>query len=385
MLQTIFYVRHKQLGATMTEFAGVEMPLFYSGITEEHIHTRTKVGLFDLCHMGRIGIRGREVRTFLDRVTPSYVSATPAGRVLYSFLLDPSGGVRDDITIYVADDFAMLVVNAANKRADFEWICSHAITQPDVDIEDWSDHLAMLAIQGPDSDQAMAWVFEGLFEPCAYYTFRHHTPDEVAQRGPSWLATAIPSDVSPRVPVLLYSATGYTGERGYELYCSPTLALAIWDRLMESRDAVGICPVGLGARDSLRLEAGMPLYGHELTLETTPLEAGLAKYIAFDKPGDFIGRRALEEQRRSGVPRRLVGLEMVGRTPVPRHGYAIRRDGCAIGQVTSGIFSPTLGKNIALAYVQPEFAEIGAQLSVEIRGRDWPAQVVKRPFYKRSL
>jgi aminomethyltransferase len=379
--RTILWERHHALGATLTEFGGWEMPLYYTSITGEHLHTRSKVGMFDLCHMGRLGLRGPRVREFLDWLTPAPVMSAPAGRVLYSFLLNERGGVIDDITIYVGADGALLVVNASNREKDHQWIEGRAATFGGVEVCNWSDDLAMLAVQGPLADGAMKYILGDAFEPLGYYTFRELSraalPQAVAGVGAS-LGT-------DEVPFFIYSATGYTGEAGYEIYAAPQAVVAFWDAAMAAAPLLQLLPVGLGARDSLRLEAAMPLYGHELTEERSPLEAGLGKFVDFAKPVDFIGRRALDAQRDQGVTMRLAGLEMVGRGPVPRHGYAVKTpEGQTVGSVTSGVFSPTLQKNIALAYVESSHATPGTELAVEIRGRLCPVRVVRKPFYRRS-
>ncbi len=378
--RTVFYERHRALGATLTEFAGWEMPLYYAGMTEEHLHTRSHVGIFDLCHMGRIAVSGERFREFLDWLTPAAVATAQPGRVLYSFLLNENGTVIDDITIYVGQAHAMLVVNAANLAKDLLWLQSKAQEFGGAVIADWSNELAMVAVQGPRADEVMEAVLGPCFTPLGYYTFTEISANQLEKHG----RLSLPSSPTERFAVL-YSATGYTGERGYEIYAPPEVALAFWDTAFGSAVGMLLRPIGLGARDSLRLEAAMPLYGHELTEETTPLEAGLAKFVDFTKEADFIGRSKLEAQRQNGVVRRLVGLEMPVRGPVPRHGYSVLSpNGQAIGHITSGVYSPSLQKNIALAYVRSDFSAVGSEVAVEIRGRLFPMQVAKKPFYKRS-
>ncbi|MGC8740341.1 MAG: glycine cleavage system aminomethyltransferase GcvT [Candidatus Sumerlaeaceae bacterium] len=378
-LRTILYSRHKLLGAAMTDFAGWEMPLYYSGITEEHCHTRSKVGLFDLSHMGRFIIRGSAFREFLDWVTPAPIALAQAGKVLYSFFLNERGGVIDDITIYMGTDCAMLVVNAANRQKDYLWLMQRAAEFTGVEIEDHSEHLAMIAVQGPLADRAMEYLFGSAFCSCAYYSFQELAVSQLpVPLGPMESSTN-------ESLVLIYSATGYTGELGYEIYAHAAVIEALWDKLIANATDLELKPIGLGARDSLRLEAAMPLYGHELTDEILPLEAGLSRFVDFSKPTSFIGREALETQREQGVSRKLVGLEMSGRGAIPRHGCAVKNSANEIiGTVTSGGYSPTLEKNIALAYVATSHTAPGTSLQVEIRGRLWPATVVKKPFYKRS-
>lgn len=353
-------------GATMVDFNGWHMPLYYRGITEEHIHTRSAAGLFDLCHMGRVVLSGARTREFADWLTPARLRAAKPGDVLYSFLLNERGCPIDDITVYLDDGSIMLVVNAGNHDRALEWIQRQAAAFGGVDVEDRSYSWAMIAVQGPGSDAAMSGFLGAKFEPLDYYTFR-------TVRG------------NPFAPEMLYSATGYTGEHGYEVYLPAASASRAWSALLEAGVGAGIQPVGLGARDSLRLEAAMPLYGHELNDETTPLEAGLGKFIDFEKP-DFVGRDALVAQKESGgAARKLAGMEMLQRGPVPRQGHEVfSPDEERVGMLTSGIYSPSLQKNIALGYLRAPCAAAGTEVLVEIRGRRHPARVVKRPFYKRS-
>jgi len=381
MPKTIFFERHETAGATMTDFGGWHMPLYYSGIIDEHLYTRAKAGLFDLCHMGRIGIWGKEWQAFLDYVLPANITAAEPGRVLYSFLLNPKGGVIDDVTAYVAEDYGMLVVNAANREKDLQWIRDQLPRFPGVTVEDWSDALAMLAVQGPNSDNVMKHFLGRTFSSLQYYTFRELDSASVPA---GMMRTGSPPGAG-RVPFFLYSATGYTGEHGYEIYCEPNTALSLWDTVLAHAEELEVRPIGLGARDSLRLEAAMPLYGHELTEETTPLEAGLTRFAGLEKQTEFIGKAALLKQQTEGVRRTLVGLEMKDKGPVPRHGYIVKNaSGENIGTVTSGVYAPSLQKNIAFAYVHPDFSRVGTEVKIEIRNRLFPAQVVKRPFYRRS-
>lgn len=376
MKQTPLNQWHRARGATMTDFNGWDMPLFYTGITEEHRHTRTATGLFDLCHMGRIRVTGAGAKPFLDRLTAAKVTQAAPGEVQYSFLLRPDGTTIDDITIYHDETDAMLVVNAGNKERALAWISEQAADVPDVTVEDLSDAWGMVAIQGPGARRVVAALFGALPELDTYYRFVN-----------------LADTVAPRA---ILSTTGYTGEHGYELYLPAEHLPRAWEALMAACPEAHVKPIGLGARDSLRLEAAMPLYGHEWDDTTTPLEAGLGKFVDFDK-GDFTGRTALAAVRDSGGPtRRLVGFELVAKGPVARQGFAVHATDVAnedsapneknpsVGIVTSGIHSPTLGKVIGLAYVHPSLATVDTPIFIEIRGCLHPAVVVRRPFYKRS-
>lgn len=365
MRRTALYAWHASHGATMTDFNGWSMPLYYSGITTEHLATRKAGGLFDLGHMGRILLRGPRAHAFADYLTPAPIAGAEAGTVHYSFLLDESGCTIDDITVYVAPETVMLVVNAGNYDRALAWVTEQAKAFGEVEVEDRTFSWGMFAVQGPAHETAMQALLGQDFEVLPYYRFR-------------WLEGA------GRVP-LLYSATGYTGEAGYEVYAPVDQISALWERAAAGGAPAGIVPAGLGARDSLRLEAAMPLYGHELSGDTTPLEAGLGRFIAWEKPS-FIGREALLRVREGGGPAwRVVAFEMLQRGPVARQGYPVMDEtGAPAGVVTSGILSPTLQKVIGMARVRSALSVVGTPLQVEIRGRLHPARVVKKPFYKRS-
>lgn len=358
------------------------MPLFYSSMREEHLHTRAKVGVFDLCHMARFVVRGPAFRDFLDWLTPSSIGSAPAGKVLYTFFLNERGGVKDDLTIYVGEHYALIVGNAANRAKDSRWLADHVSEFPSVCVMDVSDQLGMLAVQGPLSEALMRSVMGAAFQPCPYYTFVCLAPEQLPE---SMGAKAASAEIFGNQCGLLYSATGYTGEHGYEVYAANEIIVELWDRLFAAADEFELKPVGLGARDSLRLEASMPLYGHELTEDTTPLEGGLGRFIDFTKTTEFIGRSELEEQRAQGVARKLVGLEMNQRGPIPRFGCPVRSAaGENVGMVTSGGYAPSLNKNVALAYVTAQHSHVGEELYVAIRDKMWPVSIVKRPFYRRS-
>ncbi len=364
--QTPLAERHRQLGAKMVEFAGWYMPVQYKGIIVEHQTVRTIAGLFDLGHMGQLEIRGPDALAFLQYVTPNDVSWLRAGEAQYSMLLYPSGGVVDDILIYYhpAGDRYVVVVNAANTEKDVDWLREQRERRSDLKVEvtDVSSHTGMLAIQGPMAEAILQRLTPSELAAVEYF---HAIEAEVA---------SIPAMVA---------RTGYTGEDGFELYCAIESVVALWDRLLEAGTPHGLLPIGLGARDTLRLEACLPLYGNELSPEITPLEAGLSWVVKFDK-GDFIGREALLEQKATGVPRKLVGFKMVERGGVPRSHCEVQVEGKTVGFVTSGTTSPTLRENIGLALISREYAGIGRPLDVVIRGRPVRAAQVKTPFYKRT-
>lgn len=343
------------------------MPLYYRGITQEHLHTRTAAGLFDLGHMGRIFLKGPHTRIFVDHLTPARVTEAGHGDVQYSFLLREDGTVIDDITVYFDKDEVLLVVNAGNRQRDLSWIHDQAEAfGHDVEVEDRGESWGMIAIQGPLSGNIMKKVIGEAIASLNYYHFRRLTHADYAGE-------------------LIVSRTGYTGEDGFEIYLPGENVVKLWDALLSSEIDGTVQPVGLGARDSLRLEASMPLYGHELDNHLTPLHAGLGRFVDLDKP-NFIGRAALASLKESGGPKvRLVGFEMLQRGPVARQGFAVQgADGNQIGSVTSGIFSPTLQKTVGLAYVNKEHSSVGSSISIDIRGRSLPARIIKRPFYRRN-
>lgn len=366
MRETVLHDWHVSRGATMTDFHGWHMPLYYRGITEEHLHTRTRAGVFDLGHMGRVLISGTGARAFVDHLTPARVQQGEVGEVQYSFLLREDGTTIDDITVYYEPNSIFLVINAGNRDRDIEWIRTQAAQFNDVvEIVDLSDAWGMIAIQGPNAKANVERLFGGSELP-AYYHFAHF--DDTVGQGP-----------------LIVSCTGYTGENGYEFYLPAENTQKLWEALISVAPEMDVQPIGLGARDSLRLEASMPLYGHELTDETTPLHAGLGKFVDLEKPS-FIGRDALLALKQNGGPsQKLVAFEMKQRGPVAREGFDVYgSDGMPIGRVASGIFSPTLQKIIGTAYVAAQHAAVGGEIQIDIRGRKHPATLIKRPFYRRS-
>jgi aminomethyltransferase len=354
--RTPLHARHVALGARMVPFGGWDMPVQYTGILDEHRAVRESVGLFDVSHMGQIWLRGPEAVAAAERLLTCPVASLRPGRVRYGLLCNERGGVVDDVTVYrVADDELFLCVNAANIEKDWRWVVRHA---GDAQARDQSDATGLLAIQGPESAALLARAAADP-DPGALGRFRFR---ETKVAG---------------VPALV-SRTGYTGSDGFEIYLPAGETEAVFDALLEA----GATPVGLGARDTLRLEAALPLYGHELDDETTPLEAGLERFVKLDA-GGFLGAEALRAQAEAGLTRRLVGFVLDGRG-VARAEHALARDGETIGRVTSGAPSPTLGKSIGLGYVPTGFAETGTRLDVLIRDRAVAAHVVDVPFVTKA-
>ncbi|MCQ4084316.1 glycine cleavage system aminomethyltransferase GcvT [Streptomyces sp. RB6PN25] len=358
---------HRTLGATMTDFAGWEMPLRYASEREEHNAVRTSAGLFDLSHMGEITVTGPQAGEALDFALVGHLSALAVGRARYTMICAEDGGILDDLIVYrLGETEYMIVANASNAQVVLDAVTERA-ARFDAQVRDDRDAYALIAVQGPNSPAILTSLTDADLDGLKYYA-------------------GLPGTVAG-VPALI-ARTGYTGEDGFELFVAPSDAEALWQALTEAGKTHGLVPCGLSCRDTLRLEAGMPLYGHELTTALTPFDAGLGRVVKFDKPGDFVGRKALEqaaEKAQATPPRKLAGLVATGRR-VPRAGYAVvDADGATIGQVTSGAPSPTLGKPIAMAYVDAGHAAPGTEgVAVDIRGTREPYEVVVLPFYKRE-
>jgi aminomethyltransferase len=343
----------------MVPFAGFEMPVQYpAGITAEHKSVRENVGLFDVSHMGEFMIRGPQAIDFANYVTTNDVAALAVGQAQYSTILNEGGTIVDDCLVYRFPDHLMMVVNASNKDKDLEHIKAY-MGRFDCSIEDVSDRIALLALQGPRAQEVMARFTDVNLDDIAYYHFQ--------------VATVA------GVPGVILSRTGYTGEDGFELYFDASRAVEMWNALMSEGS---VTPAGLGARDTLRLEMGMALYGNDIDDGTTPYEAGLGWLVKLKK-GDFVGKEALERQKAAGIPRKLVGFTMPDRA-FPRHGYPVWCNGAASGEVRSGTMSPTLGIAIGTAYLPLAAAKDGTEFEIEIRGKRLPAVVQKMPFYKNA-
>jgi aminomethyltransferase len=357
---TPLYERHCQLGGRMVEFGGYDLPVQYTSIREEHAAVREAAGLFDVSHMGQIYLRGAGAGAAADRLFTRRATDLKIGRIRYGLLCNDEGGVVDDVTCYrFADDELMFCVNASNVEKDHRWIRDHC--DETVEIYNASDATGMLAIQGPASTE----ILERIASPTVESLRRFRCAAiEVAGR---------PANASK---------TGYTGAIGYELYIDATDVATVFDALLEAGRPLGLQPAGLGARDTLRLEAALPLYGHELDDSTTPYEAGLGRFVDLDAR-EFVGAAALRHASAQTPSRQLVGFVMEGRG-IARAEYAVAVDGETIGVVTSGCPSPTLGKSIGLAYVPPKSGVPGARFDVVIRGRPVPAMVVETPFLEKS-
>jgi aminomethyltransferase len=358
--------RHEALGARLIPFAGWLMPVQYSGIMDEHRAVRSAAGLFDLGHMGQVRVTGVDALAFLQYVTTNDASVLEPGDAQYSLLPNEMGGVIDDIIVYRLPDKPgyFVVINAANHDKDVDWLQrqSAARNDLDVDVADVSDDLGMIAIQGPHAETIVSKL----------------TDADLSQLGSFSCANAEVAGI----PALV-ARTGYTGEDGFEFYVAQERTGELWDALMDAGRPLGLVPVGLGARDTLRLEARMPLYGNELADDINPLEAGLGWAVKLDKDS-FIGREAIAAMKAGMPPRRTVGFRLVERAGSARHGYPVQRAGEPVGVVTSGAHSPTLGAEIGLALVAAAVAGVGKPLEIVIRGRPVRAEQVKLPFYRRQ-
>ncbi len=358
--RTPLYQTHVDAGAKIVDFAGWEMPVQYAGVIDEHRAVRNAAGLFDVSHMGEILVTGPAAERYLQSVTPNDVSKLTPGRAHYSGLLTEAGTYVDDLLVYrLSEDEFLLVVNAANASKDFAWLQDHAIEG--VELKDVSDRYALLALQGPEARAILASLTSYDLDSLKYYRF---AVDRVAGME------------------AIISRTGYTGEDGFELYIDSELAPPMWMAIMDAGASAGLQPAGLGARDTLRLEAAMALYGHEIDDTRTPFDAGLNWVVKLGK-GEFVGSQALTRQKEHGIFEKLVGFEVVGRG-IARQGHGVVDGDKQIGIVTSGTWSPTFEKAIGMAYVPLEMAETGTELALDVRGRSVPARVVDLPFYKRS-
>ncbi|MEB3182340.1 MAG: glycine cleavage system aminomethyltransferase GcvT [Nostocaceae cyanobacterium] len=363
LAKTPLYQQAIELKARMTSFGGWEMPVQFSSISKEHEAVRTAAGMFDISHMGKFTLQGKQLVNQLQGLVPSDLSRLQPGQAQYSVLLNPQGGIVDDIIFYYqgqdssGDQRGVLIVNAATTGKDKAWLLEHLDTN-EVKFQDLSAEKVLIAVQGPQAVTLLQPFVEGDLSPVK--AFGHLCASVLGK--PAFLAR-----------------TGYTGEDGFEVMVDPEVGVELWHRLVDA----GVVPCGLGARDTLRLEAAMALYGQDIDDHTTPVEAGLGWLVHLDTKGDFIGRAVIEAQKTAGVQRRLVGLQMQGRN-IARHGYPVVAGGKVVGEVTSGTLSLTLGYPVALAYVPTELGTLGQQLEVEIRGKTYPAEVVKKPFYRRQ-
>lgn len=354
---TPLHEKHLELKAKMVDFAGFRMPVMYNSINAEHLLVRSQVGLFDLSHMGEFMVTGRDAESFLQRMTVNDVSSLCEWQIQYTCMCYPDGGIVDDLLVYRLPEGYMLVVNASRIDRDLAWIGQNV--SGDVRVENRSDQTGLIAIQGPMAQRVLSKLTDYDLESMPCY----------------WAGEAEIAGM-----MVLFSRTGYTGEDGFEIYLPPELCVKVWDELTSAGEECGIGPVGLGARDSLRLEMKYMLYGNDIDETTNPIQAGLSWIVKIDK-GDFIGCRPIRQMKESKPESRLVAFEMTDRA-IPRIGYLIFAGDEQVGRVTSGGYSPSLERGIGLGYVRRDHSGIGTEFSVSIRGKNLPATVIKPPFYK---
>lgn len=361
MKTTPFTEKHIALGAKMHEFAGYNMPIEYSGIIDEHITVCQGVGVFDVSHMGEFWVKGPQALAFLQKITSNNVAVLAPGKIQYTCFPNEDGGIVDDLLVYQYEpEKYMLVVNASNMEKDWNWCVSH--NTEGAELENSSDNIAQLAIQGPKAISVLQKLTDIDLATIPYYTFKVGT---------------FASEEN-----VIISNTGYTGAGGFELYFYPSDGMTIWNAIFEAGKPEGIKPIGLGARDTLRLEMGFCLYGNDLDDTTSPIEAGLGWITKFAEGKNFTNRAELERQKKEGVTRKLCAFELQEKG-IPRHGYEIAdAEGNVIGVVTSGTMSPVLKKGIGMGYVKPEFAKAGTDIFIKVRNKNLKAQVVKAPFRK---
>ncbi|WP_249292157.1 glycine cleavage system aminomethyltransferase GcvT [Metabacillus flavus] len=359
--RTPLFELYKQYGGKTIDFGGWELPVQFSSIKEEHQAVRSKAGLFDVSHMGEVSVRGKGSLPFLQKMMTNDVSLLKAGGAQYTAMCYEDGGTVDDLLVYKkAEDDYMIVINASNIEKDLEWLTQHA--EGEFELTNLSDETALLAFQGPLAEAILQTLTEEDLSSIKFFKFK----DEVSIAGAK----------------ALVSRTGYTGEDGFEIYCAAGDAEVLWSAILEAGKESGAVPCGLGARDTLRFESNLPLYGQELSKDITPIEAGIGFAVKPNKEEAFFGKKVLKNQKENGAPRKMAGLEMIDKG-IPRHGYPVYKDGELIGEVTTGTQSPTLKKNIGLALLKSEHSGLETEVLVEIRGKQLKAKVVPTPFYKR--
>lgn len=350
--RTCLYDKHVALGALISPFGGFDMPIQYSNITDEHQAVRQHCGVFDVSHMGEVLVSGTDAERYVNHIFTNNVEGLAVGKILYGMMCYENGGVVDDLLVYkMADDRFILVINAANIDKDWAWIQLQA-EGFNVTLDNQSDYYGQLAVQGPEAERIMEEILNLPCSELTFYTFK--TMGDV-----------------------IVSRTGYTGEDGFEIYATPDYINQCWDKLM----AAGVTPCGLGCRDTLRFEVGLPLYGDELSAEITPIMAGLGMFVKLDKE-EFVGCDALAKQKAEGVAQKLVGIELQDKA-IPRHGYTVMKDGQPIGTVTTGYHTISTDKSVCMALIDSQYAPLGTELEVQIRKKVFPGTVVKKRFYDK--
>lgn len=360
--KTPLYNEHISLGGKVVDYAGWFLPIQYEGLVAEHEAVRNAVGLFDVSHMGEITVKGKDALAFVDYLMTNDISKVADNQIVYTFMCAPDGGVVDDLLVYKFDhDDYYLVVNASNTDKDYKWILEQK-GNFDVEIENISDDVGEVAIQGPLAQKVLQKLTKTDLDKITFFTLDRKVDINGVE--------------------CMVSRTGYTGEDGFEIYTTNEGVVKVWKDLLEAGKEEGIKPAGLGCRDTLRFEASLPLYGHEMSESITPLEGGFKYFVKLDKQSDFIGKEALNKQWSDGLNRKLAGFEMIERG-IPREEYEIQKDGKKIGHVTTGYMSPTLKKNIGNALISPEFTELGTEIDIMIRNKPVKAKIISKKFLKK--
>jgi glycine cleavage system T protein (aminomethyltransferase) len=361
--KTPLYDEHVRLGGNVVDYAGWYLPIQYEGLVPEHEAVRNKVGLFDVSHMGEITIKGKDALAFVDYLMTNDISKVVDNQIVYTFMCQPDGGVVDDLLVYrLGQEDFYLVVNASNTDKDYKWILDQK-NDFEVEIANISDTVGEVAIQGPLAQKVLQKLTKTDLDKITFFT--------------------LDRNVDVNGVNCMVSRTGYTGEDGFEIYTTNEGVVKVWKDLLEAGKEEGIMPTGLGCRDTLRFEASLPLYGHEMSETITPLEGGFKYFVKLDKESDFIGKEALNKQWSEGLKRKLAGFEMMGRG-IPREGYEIQKDGKKIGHVTTGYMSPTLKKNIGNALIETEFTELGTEVDIMIRKKPVKAKIISKRFLKKK-
>lgn len=361
--KTPLYDEHVRLGGNVVDYAGWYLPIQYEGLVPEHEAVRNKVGLFDVSHMGEITIKGKDALAFVDYLMTNDISKVVDNQIVYTFMCQPDGGVVDDLLVYrLGQEDFYLVVNASNTDKDYKWILDQK-NDFEVEIANISDTVGEVAIQGPLAQKVLQKLTKTDLDKITFFT--------------------LDRNVDVNGVNCMVSRTGYTGEDGFEIYTTNEGVVKVWKDLLEAGKEEGIMPTGLGCRDTLRFEASLPLYGHEMSETITPLEGGFKYFVKLDKESDFIGKEALNKQWSEGLKRKLAGFEMIGRG-IPREGYEIQKDGKKIGHVTTGYMSPTLKKNIGNALIETEFTELGTEVDIIIRKKPVKAKIISKKFLKNK-
>ena len=365
MKRTCLYEKHVALGALMSPFAGFDMPIQYTNITDEHQAVRTACGVLDVSHMGEVIVKGKDAERYVQHIFTNDVKDAPIGKIYYGMMCYEDGGTVDDLLVYkMGEGDFFLVINAANIDKDWAWMQEQA-KGFDIDLQNMSDAYGQIAVQGPQAEQVVEEVLGLECKELAFYTCKT-------------ILSPLTSHLSPQV---IISRTGYTGEDGFEIYATPAYINECWDKLMAS----GRCkPCGLGCRDTLRFEVGLPLYGDELSQDITPIMAGLGIFVKLDKEGGFIGRDALAKQKAEGASKKIVGIELQDKA-IPRHGYTVlNAEGESIGEVTTGYHCLSVDKSVCMALIDSAYAKLGTEVQVQIRKKVFPGTVVKKQFYNKS-